>query len=90
VTTKSLLHRRIKRKPRLLVLMELSRSRECLLGCEMHRLLFRYAHEKKLNELKETQREAQQKIRSAQRIRLLQEPVEDGRFEETDRIAVEK
>ena len=36
VTTESLLHLKIKRKPLLLVLMELSRSRECCLGCAMH------------------------------------------------------
>lgn len=41
VITKSLLQQKIKRKPPLLVLMELLRSRGCPLGCVMHRLLFR-------------------------------------------------
>ena len=39
--TKSLFQKRIKTKPLLLDLMELSRSRGCPLCCVMHRLLFR-------------------------------------------------
>ena len=41
VTTKSLLHQKIKRKPLLLVLMEPLHSRECHLGYVMHRPRFR-------------------------------------------------